>query len=106
MMKKIFLLLITLFILVGCTAQQPIQAENTLADQEVVMEQPVPTEATPTEEMIVETSEGETPKSEIKEFTVEAYRFEFEPSTIEVNEEVSSFFTFLRYFFNWRLFFQ
>ena len=86
MMKKIFLLLITLFILVGCTAQQPIQAENTLADQEVVMEQPVPTEATPTEEMIVETSEGETPKSAIKEFTVEAYRFEFEPSTIEVNE--------------------
>ena len=94
-MKKILILLITLFILAGCTAQQqPIQADNNIDDQQEVVtnQQPVipleGEEGTPVEEMIVkqDTTEENTKELTVKEFNMEAYLFGFEPSTIEVNE--------------------
>ena len=81
-MKKVLLLLILTILLVGCAPQEPTIA-STPASEPVSAPEPV-SEPAPVE---IKEPEPVQPKIEaVREISIIAKRFEFEPSTIEVNQ--------------------
>jgi cytochrome c oxidase subunit II len=91
-MKKFFLffLLISSFIF-GCTQEQVIEREEVVEVQDQIQEEPAPFLEKQEEVLIKETVVEDSPevmkeKNSVKEFSIIAKNWRFEPSLIEVNE--------------------
>lgn len=85
-MRKIMLLLVLSIFLISACAQKPSERPEDLVGQGSPVEAQVPAGDKDVEEAIVVPETAPTSEPSIKEFKMTAKKFQFEPSTIEVNK--------------------